>query len=433
MTEMKNNRALVIGVGADLPNTVNDANELARILQDPGRCAYPSANVVLMTESSKEDADKPTRDNILKSLDELAATAVDDSTVIVYFSGHGYTVETSSGENYFLMPLGYNVNQLRKTAISGREFAQKLAAIKAQRLLLLLDCCFAQGIGDSKAPDQTLTKSPLPPEAAELFSRGSGRIIIASSKASEFSLAGEPTSLFTRALIECLCGAGIQESGDGKGDSYVRASDLGNYTAAKVERWSGNRQHPDLNFFQADNFVVAYYAGGDTRVKDLPSAFAKPLTKEDVERLNQEAIQILTNNTNTGSGAIASGSGAIAVGRQINTGGGTNIEGDVKTGSFVGRDQVVHNNYYGNQSEENATSKLSDESRKLAELLNDYFSMDDLEDLAFQLGLDWDNLRGETKKSKARTLTLHCETTDRLDNLKRIMRLARPNLRGQLS
>jgi hypothetical protein len=468
MAEMENNRALIIGVGGDLPNTVNDANAIADILQDPGRCAYPPANVVRMTEAGKDDA-KPVRDNILRSLDTLAASAVPNSTVIVYFSGHGYTVETSSDQNYFLMPLGYNINQLRKTAISGKEFAEKLRAIKAKRLLLLLDCCFAQGIGDTKAPGLTLTQSSIPPEAAELFSQGSGRIIIASSKASEFSLAGEPNSLFTRALIECLCGAGIEESGNGTGDGYVRATDLSNYTAAKVEKWTDGMQHPDLNFFQADNFKVAYYAGGAAKPKAVPPEFAKAVTKEDVQRLNREAIQILTN-INTGSGAIASGNNAIAVGqsgvvitggevgnvvtgkqikgdyvkgdkvlgnkigRQINTGGGAYVGGNAENSSIVGRDQVVNNNYYGNQSEEeSATSRLSDDSRKLVDLLNEYFDINDLEDLAFQMSLDWDNLRGETKKAKARALVLHCEKTERLDNLKRIMRLARPNLRSQLS
>ena len=41
--------ALVIGVGADLPNTVDDAIGLADILKDPTRCAYPPNQVHLLT------------------------------------------------------------------------------------------------------------------------------------------------------------------------------------------------------------------------------------------------------------------------------------------------------------------------------------------------------------------------------------------------
>ena len=47
--------ALVVGIGADLPDTVNDAVGLADNLRDPARCAYPPAQVCLLTG---EDADR---------------------------------------------------------------------------------------------------------------------------------------------------------------------------------------------------------------------------------------------------------------------------------------------------------------------------------------------------------------------------------------
>ena len=39
--------ALVVGVGDDLPNTIDDAKGLANILFDEGRCAYPANQVNL--------------------------------------------------------------------------------------------------------------------------------------------------------------------------------------------------------------------------------------------------------------------------------------------------------------------------------------------------------------------------------------------------
>ena len=41
--------AVVVGVGADLAVTVDDAIGVADLLQDPGRCAYPSQQVRLLT------------------------------------------------------------------------------------------------------------------------------------------------------------------------------------------------------------------------------------------------------------------------------------------------------------------------------------------------------------------------------------------------
>jgi hypothetical protein len=32
---------LIIGAGGDVPSTIDDAEGVAKILRDPGRCAYP--------------------------------------------------------------------------------------------------------------------------------------------------------------------------------------------------------------------------------------------------------------------------------------------------------------------------------------------------------------------------------------------------------
>ena len=189
---MDSNRALVIGMGADLPMTVADAKGIAAILANPERCSFAPANVRLLAET---DA---TRCHILSALDDLAATP-EDATTIVYFSGHGYEVKSSIGKSYFLIPYGYDMDNLSETAISGREFADKFAAIRSQRLLLLLDCCHAGGVADdpTKTPGLVLAKAPLPPEAQALFSKGGGRVVICSSRADETSLGAQPYSLFT--------------------------------------------------------------------------------------------------------------------------------------------------------------------------------------------------------------------------------------------
>jgi uncharacterized caspase-like protein len=53
----------------------------------------------------------------------LLRQAPADATVVIYFSGHGYQVHSARGIHYYLMPAGYDLNQLEETAISGREFA----------------------------------------------------------------------------------------------------------------------------------------------------------------------------------------------------------------------------------------------------------------------------------------------------------------------
>lgn len=254
--------ALIIGVGgADIPNTVDDAKGLADILIDPDRCAYPPDQVQLLTSQSAN------RNGILGALDKLAQTSDENSTIIIYFSGHGCRAISSIGEAYFLIPYGYDISRLKQTAISGCEFSAKLRALKAKKFLLLLDCCHAGGVDEAK--ELEIAKAPVPPEALEMLNEGSGRVIIASSQADELSYAGKPYSAFTLALIESLCGLGVA-----KKDGYVRAADLAMHAREVVPGRTSNKQHPILHFEQADNFAIAYYAGGNSMPKALP--FTKP-------------------------------------------------------------------------------------------------------------------------------------------------------------
>jgi hypothetical protein len=251
--------ALVVGAGADLPNTIDDAQGLADTLKDPARCAYPPQQVHLL---SGEGA---SREAVLVALDALSRSADARSTVLVYFSGHGYRVASPTGETYYLMPYSYDLNRLYQTAISGADFTERLRAIPARKLLVLLDCCHAGGVGEAKAPGLGLAKSPLPPEAQHLLAEGSGRVLIASSQEDELSFAGSPYSAFTLALIEALCGIGVA-----KEDGYARVADLALHAREVVPGRTDGRQHPILNFEGADNFVLAYYAGGDTQPKGVP-------------------------------------------------------------------------------------------------------------------------------------------------------------------
>jgi hypothetical protein len=316
-TQFMQGHALLVGVGGDLPNTVDDANGIAGLLLDPARCAYPSDQItVLVAENAK-------RDRILNALEQLAQTSGTNDTIIVYFSGHGYRVKTTFGTHYYLMSYGYDLNNLPETAISGAEFTERLRALQTRKLLLLLDCCHAGGLDDVKMAGVDLSKAPLPPEAQTLFSAGSGRIAIASSTADELSYSGKPYSAFTLALLEALCGTGVSEK-----DGYVRAADLALHARQMVPQRTQNRQHPILNFDGADNFIVAYYAGGQTEAKGLP------FSSGQIE-IEPEPGAFRTQTNQQGSiGQIGS--------RTINTGGGTYVEGDVNTdgGDFIGGNKI---------------------------------------------------------------------------------------------
>jgi hypothetical protein len=120
-----------------------------------------------------------------------------------------------------------------------------------------------------------MAKSPLPPEAQGLRAEGSGRVLVASSQEDELSFAGKPYSAFTLALIEALCGTGVA-----KEDGIVRVADLALHAREVVPGRTDGRQHPILHFEHADNFALAYYAGGEKQSKGLPFTVAPEIEPE---------------------------------------------------------------------------------------------------------------------------------------------------------
>ncbi len=270
--------ALVIGIGADLPVTVNDATAVAGLLRDPQRCAYPPDQVWLLV------GEEAHRQAILSALDRLAAEASPEATAIVYFSGHG--LETPE---YYLLPYsrelerGSALTPPLHTAISGQLFTEKLRAIRARRLLVLLDCCHAGGQAEAKG--WSAIKSPLPPSIAFELGRGSGRVVIASSRKDELSWVGNPYSVFTGALLEGLAGYGAFEY-----DGYARVLDLAMYVGRVVPDRTRDRQHPIIKVANLeDNFAVAYYAGGGKEPQRLGwpgTSLPLPLSERvDAERV----------------------------------------------------------------------------------------------------------------------------------------------------
>jgi hypothetical protein len=309
MATFERGHALVVGVGGDLPGTVGDARALADILSAPGRCAYPWNQVAALTGPSA------TRQAILDALDALAQSTDAQSTAVIYFSGHGYRVSSAMGSSYFLLPHNYDLSDLPGTCISGIELTEKLRAIAVRKLLVLLDCCRAGGIGEPKSPGLTFAKSPLPPEAETILAEGAGRVIIASSREDELSYAGKPYSAFTVALLESLSGRDVDQK-----DGYVRVSDLVLHAREVVPRRTGGRQHPTIKFHQADNFAVAYYAGGAKEPQPLsfPLDLETAAVPEPPARLDLRGARV----------------------------GGSVIAGDltVTGGTFVGGDQKILRN-----------------------------------------------------------------------------------------
>lgn len=252
---------LLIGIGdythprfASLPATIRDAQILAVVLTDPARCGYPPANVQVLTGPDATDA------NIRIALQTLAESANPESTVFLYFSGHGGRALENGQWRAYLCPREADHDDLAHTAIPGDEFSALLAAIPAHKLLVMLDACHAAGSANLKAADGALLwKAGLPDDYYKALSQGSGRVVIASSKEDQFSYVRPQgdLSLFTHHLHEALSGKAAV-----RGDGLIHVLDVFHYVNEAVHT-DEPKQTPILKVKDLDlNFPIAIALGG---------------------------------------------------------------------------------------------------------------------------------------------------------------------------
>ncbi len=275
--------ALLIGVAKyasphipPLPETVlNDARDLAALLQRPERAGYKPKNVrVLLDEQA-------TREGILEGLRWLAKRAGEHDTAVVFFSGHGGRVEEGPQRGSYLLPFDTDPTNPQASALSSEQFTAALNAIRTQKLLVLIDACHSGGSADPKSAfdqDGAALKRGVTAEMYDALKRGSGRIVLASSRPEEFSyvLPGAPNSLFTQCLLEALDGKAGHD-----GEGYIRIFDVVAYVFREVARRAaavGGAQHPIFKVDMMDeNFAVALYRGGEKSAQGLSHTEARDL------------------------------------------------------------------------------------------------------------------------------------------------------------
>jgi hypothetical protein len=329
MTELFNQGyALLVGVGQctdatlSLPVTVQDMQALRQILVNPALCAYPDndQHIQLLHDQSA------TKSGILDSLTQLRdrVAADPEATVIVYYSGHGWLEQST--DCYYLIPHDFDHYEWRDTALSASDFNQALRDIKAKRLLIILDCCHAAGIGTAKdvTASLQLPKGVVPiadPKGVlDALSQGEGRVVFTSCRGNEQSWVRQDNTLsvYTHHLIEALQGAASQT-----GATEVTVFDLANHLGQAVPATAtamGKQQNPRVEMRDTERFAIALLQGG----KGLSSGGWKA-----TQTIPAAGPQIQVS---------ASGDGAVAIGRDAP--GATIVTGD---SNIVGNGNTVQN------------------------------------------------------------------------------------------
>ncbi|MCB9150926.1 MAG: caspase family protein [Caldilineaceae bacterium] len=279
--------ALLIGVDESqesrlaLPTVQNDIDALYNVLVHPQRCAYPADNV------RKVMGQAATRSGILDGLDWLRIClqndGSDNATAVFYYSGHGW--QSTERDYYCLLPYDVNPHRIRSSALDAAVLAEEIEQLQPRRLLVILDCCHAAGMGAKELTDlgagfvqapaptrvmlapaaQQATVSPAAVAGAkgmDALQQGHGRAVLSSCQGDEKSYlrSDGQMSIFTFHLIEALTGHAQPPAGA----PDVLVSDLLSHVHRTVpqtaQRDLRRPQHPD--FLVTGNFPVALVLGG---------------------------------------------------------------------------------------------------------------------------------------------------------------------------
>lgn len=269
--EKTKSRALLIGVGkreADSPAmaiSAEDAVYLRKALKVFD--LFPEERIQTLTN------EEATRANILTTLQKIGNESTTEAfdLVLVFFSGHG----SKRGDNYHVVCRDTTAEDLDGTGIAGHDFVTALNTIRANKMLVLLDCCHAEGIGID-------VEREVIPFNSESFLNQSNRVILTACSQAQVSYLSSPLSVFTYAVIEAL-GGKLLRTEDREVNIFNLAMDVRERVIALSRQVLSNTpQQPQLNILKGGNttnFSLARYAKGGTQ--EITLLREKPLQSFD--------------------------------------------------------------------------------------------------------------------------------------------------------
>ena len=225
--------ALVIGIEKyeSLPSADFAEHDAASVRSHLIALGYPERNIIYLTGA------KASKTGIEKYVGTwLPLNVKDDSSVFVYFSGHG-APDPSTGQAY-LVPWDGDAKFLKDTGYPLQQLYAKLASLKAKRVLVAMDSCFSGEGGRS-----VLAKGarPLVTKVDVGVAPGGNLVVFAAAGGDEITGTeeGQGHGLFTYYFLK-----GLDEK---KGETSIKG--LFDYLTPRIQdaaRRDGREQTPQL-------------------------------------------------------------------------------------------------------------------------------------------------------------------------------------------
>ncbi|MBU7582843.1 MAG: SUMF1/EgtB/PvdO family nonheme iron enzyme [Nostoc sp. TH1S01] len=219
--------ALLIGISeyqeptlAPLPKAVEDVEAMRRVLKNPEMGGFD--DVKTLTNAPRQE--------MAEAIEELYAKCQKDDLVLLYFSGHGVTVD--NGEFYFSTRITRkDAGKLRTaSAIAAKDVHGWMNSSKSKRRVVILDCCF------SGAFAKGLIAKNIGTIDLQQQLGGEGTAILTASTSTQYAFASDELdlSIYTQYLVE-----GIEKgAADKDGDGFIAVDELHDYAKTKVQEAS---------------------------------------------------------------------------------------------------------------------------------------------------------------------------------------------------
>jgi len=234
--------ALIIGVNdytngwADLPDVVNDMVEVKKALE------AQTFSVETISNPTRTQFDAKVRDFIARY------GQTKDNRLLIYFSGHGHTLQTNDNRQRELgyivpadapLPREDNVGIFKSYAVSMNEINNYAEQIEAKHVLFVFDSCFSGSIFKSRS-------GGIPEPIKDKTSEPVRQFITAGTE----KQAVPAVSVFRRVFVNALKG-----EADTNRDGYITGVELGEFLHNEVTAQSKRLQtpqhgkilNPDLN------------------------------------------------------------------------------------------------------------------------------------------------------------------------------------------
>ena len=247
-----NSWALIIGIDKyqnvqKLNYAVDDAESIKEILEDSFH--FPSDNISILIN------EEATKQNILKSFSEITKNAKSNDRVLVFFAGHGETMDLpGGGEKGYLIPVEGDSEELYLTSIPMDELREIALMSEAKHMLYLVDACYggiaavgSRGLEPQKTPD-FINKVTKFQSRQVITAGGRGEKVIEKPEWGH--------SAFTLNLIRGLKDGAADYNADG----FITANELGMFLSDKVSTDSENQQTPQYGRMtsQEGEFIFVY-------------------------------------------------------------------------------------------------------------------------------------------------------------------------------